>query len=107
MNKDNPPPTVIYLGVEGVNSTYSPESGLPMFRYGIRNQLTWFNSTWLKADPSHGLAKYFGPSGVRALSLAAGINKGGHYFRYIFLFFFLLPLFKTTEEVVVGFKIFA
>ena len=23
-----------------------------------------------------------GPSGVRALPLAAGINKGGHYFRY-------------------------
>ena len=22
----------------------------------------------------------FGPSGVRALPLAAGINKGGHYF---------------------------
>ena len=26
--------------------------------------------------------KYFGPSGVRALPLAAGINVGGHYFRY-------------------------
>ena len=26
--------------------------------------------------------KYFGPSGVRALPLAAGINEGGHYFRY-------------------------
>ena len=24
----------------------------------------------------------FGPSGVRALPLAAGINEGGHYFRY-------------------------
>jgi hypothetical protein len=24
-----------------------------------------------------------GPSGVRALPLAAGINEGGHYFRYI------------------------
>jgi hypothetical protein len=24
---------------------------------------------------------YFGPSGVRALPLAAGINVGGHYFR--------------------------
>ena len=24
-----------------------------------------------------------GPSGVRALPLAAGINVGGHYFRYI------------------------
>ena len=23
---------------------------------------------------------YFGPSGVRALPLAAGINEGGHYF---------------------------
>ena len=23
-----------------------------------------------------------GPSGVRALPLAAGIHKGGHYFRY-------------------------
>jgi hypothetical protein len=29
---------------------------------------------------------YFGPSGVPALPLAAGINEGGHYFRYIFLF---------------------
>ena len=27
--------------------------------------------------------RYFGPSGVRALPLAAGINEGGHYFRYI------------------------
>jgi hypothetical protein len=39
---------------------------------------------------------------VRALPLAVGINKGGHYFRYIFLFSFFLvfllpPLFKTTE----------
>ena len=24
----------------------------------------------------------FGPSGVRELPLAAGINEGGHYFRY-------------------------
>ena len=24
--------------------------------------------------------RYFGPSGVRALPLAAGINVGGHYF---------------------------
>ena len=56
-----------------------------------------------------------GPSGVRALPLAAGTNEGGHYFRYIFhflsyliFFFFLLPpLFKTTEGVVVGFQIFA
>ena len=24
--------------------------------------------------------RYFGPSGVRALPLAAGINEGGHYF---------------------------
>ena len=29
-----------------------------------------------------------GPSGVRALPLAAGINEGGHYFRYIFPLFF-------------------
>jgi hypothetical protein len=52
----------------------------------------------------------FGPSGVRALSLASGINEGGHYFRYFsfFSFFLLLPpLFKTTEGVVVGFHIFA
>ena len=27
---------------------------------------------------------YIGPSGVRALPLAAGINVGGHYFRYFF-----------------------
>ena len=28
--------------------------------------------------------RYFGPSGVRALPLAAGTNEGGHYFAYIF-----------------------
>ena len=28
----------------------------------------------------------FGPSGVRALPLAAGINEGGHYFRYFSTF---------------------
>jgi hypothetical protein len=31
---------------------------------------------------------YFGPSGVRALPLAAGINVGGHYKWHFFLFFF-------------------
>jgi hypothetical protein len=51
-----------------------------------------------------------GPSGVRALPLAAGINEGGHYFAYyssFFSFLFLPPLFKTTEGVVVGYQIFA
>jgi hypothetical protein len=48
-----------------------------------------------------------GPSGVRALPLAAGRNEGGHYFSYFFLFLFLPPLFKTTEGVVIGFQIFA
>ena len=32
----------------------------------------------------------FGPSGVRALPLAAGINVGGHYFRYFFTFLVVL-----------------
>ena len=31
-----------------------------------------------------------GPSGVRALPLAAGINEGGHYFAYIIPLFFSL-----------------
>jgi hypothetical protein len=63
---------------------------------------------WLLAQTEGG--HYFGPSGVSALPLAAGINEGGHYFRYLssfFFFFFLPPLFKTTEGVVVGFQIFA
>ena len=29
-----------------------------------------------------GMGKKIGPSGVRALPLAAGISEGGHYFRY-------------------------
>jgi hypothetical protein len=33
-----------------------------------------------------------GPSGVRALPLAAGINEGGHYFRYFFFSCFLFCL---------------
>ena len=54
-----------------------------------------------------------GPSGVHALPLTAGINEGGHYFRYIIplvvllLLLVLPPLFKTPEGVVVGFQIFA
>ena len=28
------------------------------------------------------LNNHLGPSGVRALPLAAGIKEGGHYFRY-------------------------
>ena len=36
--------------------------------------------------------RYFGPSGVRALPLAAGINEGGHYLRYFLSsFLFFLP----------------
>ena len=33
---------------------------------------------------------YIDPSGVRALPLAAGINEGGYYFRYFFFSCFLL-----------------
>jgi hypothetical protein len=50
-----------------------------------------------------------GPSGVRALPLAAGINECGHYskyFSFFFFFFVLPPLFKTTEGVVEGFLVF-
>ena len=51
---------------------------------------------------------HFGPSGVRALPLAAGRNEGGHYFRYFsfFLLLFGVPLFKTPEGVIVGFQNF-
>jgi hypothetical protein len=48
-----------------------------------------------------------GPSGVRALPLAAGINVGGHYKWHFFLFLlsFSLPgsLLILPEGVVVGF----
>ena len=48
-----------------------------------------------------------GPSGVRALPLAAGRNEGAHYFRYFLLLLLLLvPLFKTPEGVLVGFRNF-
>ena len=49
-----------------------------------------------------------GPSGVRELPLAAGINEGDHYLGIFPLgVLFLPPLFKTTEGVVVGFRNFA
>ena len=52
-----------------------------------------------------------GPSGVRALHLAAGINVGGHYFWYINFFlvswFLLATVVKIPEGVVVGIQIFA
>ena len=46
-----------------------------------------------------------GPSGVRALPLAAGINVGGHYKWHFFSSLSLLPgsFLILTEGVVVGF----
>ena len=49
-----------------------------------------------------------GLSGVRALPLAAGINEGGHYFRYIsLLVVVVVGVIKTPEGVVLGFQNFA
>ena len=46
-----------------------------------------------------------GPSGLRALPVAAGTNEGGHYFRYfplvVLLLLSLLPF--NQEGIVVGF----
>ena len=62
----------------------------------------------LLLEQPEGIFFHFGPSGVRALPLASGRNEVGHYFRYFSSFiFFLPPLFKTTEGVIVGFQIFA
>ena len=39
----------------------------------------------------------FGPSGVRALPLAAGTNEGGHYFRYFSMSTSLNQLFSAMQ----------
>ena len=51
--------------------------------------------------------RYFGPSRVRALPLASGANEGGHYFRQLILLLVRVPLVKTREGVTAGFQIFA
>ena len=45
---------------------------------------------WLQAETKVATILGIGPSGVRALPLAAGINVGGHYFWY-FIPLILLP----------------
>ena len=53
-------------------------------------------------EGGHYFRYFFGPSGVRALPVAAGTNEGGHYFRYffhIFLFLLLLPLLFPQKGV--------
>ena len=47
----------------------------------------------------------FGPSGVRALPVAAGTNEGGHYYWYFFLFIHLvlISIAKMALGGVVGF----
>ena len=89
----------------------------------------WIHLIWVMSHICQQLSSLFGPSGVRALPLAAGINVGGHYFGpsvlrapaeqtkvatilgtfFHFLSYLILlpPLFKTTEGVVVLFQIFA
>ena len=47
-----------------------------------------------------------GPSGVRALPLAAGTNEGGHYFRY-FLHLVVTLVIKNPEGCVTAFYFFA
>jgi hypothetical protein len=39
-----------------------------------------------------------GPSGVRALPLAAGINEGGHYFRYFSVLLLLAPAIQNHRK---------
>ena len=51
--------------------------------------------------------KVIGPSGVRALPLAAGRNVVGHYKWHFFSFFLLGSLLILPEGVVVGIQIFA
>ena len=46
---------------------------------------------------NYSLGHFIGPSGVRALPLAAGRNEGGHYFRY-FSFFFSSFLVGTVVQ---------
>ena len=52
---------------------------------------------------------FIGPSGVRALPLAAGINVGGHYKWHFFLSLSFSPgsLLILPEGVVIGIQIFA
>ena len=50
--------------------------------------------------------RYFGPSGVRALPLAAGINKGGHYFRYFGPSVLRAPAEQTKVATVFGINFF-
>ena len=51
-------------------------------------------------------ATTIGPSGVRALPLAAGINVGGHY-KWHFFSLLSSSLLILPEGVVVGIQIFA
>ena len=46
--------------------------------------------------------RFFGPSGVRALPLAAGIYEGGHYFRYIGPSVLRAPAEQTKVATVLG-----
>ena len=96
------------MSVECVISKYQPRS------LSVRSEV--IGPSGVRALPlAAGINEcghYFGPSGVRALPLAAGINEGGHYFRYFFLFLFscflvLTAVVKIPEGVVVGIQIFA
>ena len=57
------------------------------FKYVFRSVHSW----------SLGCLINFGPSGVRALPLAGGINEGGHYFIY-FSFLLFSPLKKNNTN---------
>ena len=51
---------------------------------GLTNQERTIGPSGVRALPlaagTNEVGHYFGPSGVRALPLAAGTNEGGHYF---------------------------
>ena len=59
---------------------------------------------WLQAETQ---VATIGPSGLRVLPLAAGINEGGHYFRFFFLFFLLTTAIQNHRRGCLGFQIFA
>jgi hypothetical protein len=73
-----------------------------------KKQMTYCVAQYLFIFINHSNLTYpgfalFGPSGVRALPLAAGINVGGPYKWPFFSFFLSSSLLILPEGVVVGF----
>ena len=99
--------TTVHNSLAGTKSGWICKFMNTVFSYNLKKYQTFSFAGILTFNISKSLwtstsGKEIGPSGVRALPLAAGINEGGHCFRYFGPSVLRAPAEQTKVATVLG-----